>query len=50
MTRLEIELRLSVIQAELCRLAEALPHSGARIVRYAANILGLLRRGKSGGV
>jgi hypothetical protein len=43
MSALEAQLRLSVLQAELRRVAESLPPKRARIVRYAASVLELLR-------
>lgn len=43
MTAIEVRLRLSVIQFELRQLARHLPPSAERIVRYAANVLNLLR-------
>lgn len=42
MTPLEIELRLSLIRGELLKLADGLDGRAAKIVRYAANVLGLL--------
>lgn len=43
--KLEIEqqLRLSLIQLELLRIADALDIHSARVVRYAARVLNLLR-------
>lgn len=43
MSAIEVRLRLSVIQFELRQLARHLPPTAARIVRYAANVLNLLR-------
>jgi hypothetical protein len=41
--QLEVLLRLSVLEAELFKLTDALGPDGAKIVRYAARILNLLR-------
>lgn len=43
MSQLEALLRLSVIQVEILALADALAPQGARIVRYSARVLNLLR-------
>ena len=40
---LEAHLRLSVIQGELLKIADMMTPHGARIVRYAARVLDLLR-------
>lgn len=42
MTKLEVELRLSSIQAELRKLATMLDPKAAKVVTYAVRILGLL--------
>lgn len=47
MTPLEIKLRLSLIRNELLKLADGLDGRTARIVRYAATVLGLLASGPS---
>lgn len=43
MNRLEAELRLSVLQAEMRQIAAALDDRGQRVVTYAANVLNLVR-------
>lgn len=44
MLSLEVQLRLSVIEAELKRIAQELPPSNAtRIVLYAARVLAMVR-------
>jgi hypothetical protein len=43
MNQLEVLLRISTIQLELFKLAECLGPDGAKVVRYAARILNLLR-------
>lgn len=40
---LEARLRLSIIQAELIKLADTTSGPAARIIRHAANVLRLLR-------
>lgn len=42
MTQLEVQLRLSVIRAELAKLADTLDPKAAKIVTYAVSVLGLL--------
>jgi hypothetical protein len=42
-SRLEALLRLSVIQAEMMEIAKVLGPKAARVVRYSATVLGLLR-------
>lgn len=42
MTQLEVQLRLSVIRAELALLADTLDPKAAKIVTYAVRVLGLL--------
>lgn len=44
MNTLEIELRISIIRNELLKIAETLGPDAGRVVRYAANVLGLFRR------
>ena len=44
MSQLEVQLRLSVIRAELEKLALGLEPSAAKIVTYAVRILGLIGR------
>lgn len=48
MSSLEALLRVSLIQAELLRLADALGPKGARVVLYAARVLNLVRTYESG--
>lgn len=42
MSQLEVRLRLSVIRGELINLADSLDGRAAKIVRYAASVLGLI--------
>ena len=40
---LEAHLRLSLIKGELLKIADMMTPNGARVVRYAARVLDLLR-------
>lgn len=42
MTPLEVQLRLSIIRGELLKLADGLDGRAAKVVRYAASVLGML--------
>lgn len=41
MSQLELRLRLSLIRAELAKLADGLDPRTAKVVRYAVRILGM---------
>lgn len=50
MSKLEVLLRLSVIQTELVQLAEVLPEPTKKVVTYSANILNLITITSSAGL